>query len=298
MYETEYMTMAAIAVKLNVCYRSVSERFIRHKDEYKHRGVVECSRAVGLRKKVCFTPCQEQLVYGSLLGDACLHRFTRYSRVSSSISWHAYLLRFSQCERQKPYLLRKKEILQGGSTVTRCFGGFGHPGNTFVYKNRSLNDMAPICLDSATGKKKVTEAWLNKLTWEGVAYWYQDDGCCMNSENRLYKSPRHSVTICTNSFSENEIRLIQAYFNKVGFAWHMWHNEDNKRAIRLVYSSDTPLFLDKIRLWIDPCMAYKIRPLFPRYLARLSNHGFTEMYDSGLIQLPDYTDPAWQRRLA
>ena len=60
-------------------------------------------RKFELIKKCPFTNEQKQLIFGTLLGDGCIHPHGRKNK--------SYRLLISHCEKQKQFLLWKKQIL-------------------------------------------------------------------------------------------------------------------------------------------------------------------------------------------
>lgn len=148
---------------------------------------------------------QYQIILGGLLGD-------------SSFYYKKGYVSFSQCERQLEYLNWKRNKLKllhvgnVGQTVNKWmdneytrfyFNCYLKDGNhqdfiEYIHKNLYAN----------SGRKKVSEKYLDCLTPLGLAVWWMDDGSmCLSKENRYGK-------LSTNCFNYEENILIQQYLKR------------------------------------------------------------------------------------
>jgi DNA-directed RNA polymerase subunit beta len=140
---------------------------------------------------------QEQLVYGSLLGDSWL---TKPSTNALFECGHVY--------EQKKYLSLKKEILDLFCKSKLKLHYKKASGKFKARKSWRLRTIQhPIFTEVystcyTAGKKKVTRAWLDKIGPLGLAFWFMDDGSAGVYANKLH------VTLCTNGFTKKEVKLI------------------------------------------------------------------------------------------
>lgn len=114
----------------------------------------------------------------------------------------------------------------------------------------ALSPIASLCLRD--GKKYVTQAWLNRLTWEGVAWWYQDDGGLVGK----------TAIFNTHGFTEREVRLLARWLTRNGVPAAATPQKSRRREgafywIIHLSTSATRLLAVKIRPYLVPEMAYK-----------------------------------------
>jgi hypothetical protein len=101
----------------------------------------------------------------------------------------------------------------------------------------------------------VTRAWLDLLTWEGMAYWFMDDG----HTNRVGEH-RTGAGISTHSFSETEVRLMTTWLATRGLSSVVdeMTTDAGRTCWTLRFGVEAANALaDKIRPFVPSCMAYK-----------------------------------------
>lgn len=186
---------------------------------------------------------QKAILYGSLLGDASLGMTTKNARfqfVHGSGQEKYFDFKCSKFEKilgkvnKTPrFDKRINKLLDRYSVRSLC-----HPIFTELY-----NELYP------NGIKKVTIAWLNKLTEESLAYWFMDDGS-------------HNGTLCTNSFSYNEHLLIQKYFKE---RWNIevTIQKDGKQFMIYFPKKSKEKFAKLIKPYVIESMSYKIKNWIP-----------------------------------
>jgi recombination protein RecA len=195
-----------------------------------------------------------QLILGTLLGDGCL------SRQKGASSPH-FKLSITHSRKQLAYLEHKRDRLSPESKIYSDVSGFGGSRVRFVYSNLpNLNTISKIVLNEKY-VKTVTSTWLSWLTWEGVAYWFMDDGCLITNK----KWGSSEVRLCTNGFSWDEITLIQDHFSKLGLHFKSGSRfgsgrEDQRRVLRLS-NKESITFLKHVEPYIVPHFRYKIRSI-------------------------------------
>jgi hypothetical protein len=225
----------------------------------------ESQTAMNETRSPIFTEQQEQLIYGSLLGDACLGRSVMKSNKTDR-KMEIYKLIFFHTEKYIQYVEHKCDILGTGvKTKKRCklstrISGHGSTMRGFSFSHTpTLKLIAKYCLDN-NYKKKITKQWLDKIKWHGLAYWFMDDGClCLNRRDL-----RAFINFYTQSFNEEEINLLIHLLRRFGI--HAIKGKDPNGSfaryiIQINYKKDVWRFLEKTEQYIVPCMRYKNRIL-------------------------------------
>jgi len=164
---------------------------------------------------------QQQLIYGSLLGDASLIKYK--DKRPSRQGW--YVLQFAHGEKQLDYLKFKHKILCSTRKILRRERtSFGKTGilYSFGFAHRPfLSELHKIT--HKNGRKTVSTEWLEKLSELGLAFWFQDDGHTTMSGRKRKDGThtQHVARIATNGFAEPEINIILEYFiNKWDLKFH------------------------------------------------------------------------------
>ncbi len=202
------------------------------------------------RKRVrIFTPDQQQLILGSLLGDACLARQTRKNH---------FVLRlcFAHGKKQLAYLEHKKSVIGGTRIGTRPEGSnIGDQVSQFaVCDTQALLPYERMC--KVDGAKYVSDEWLGKLDWKGIAYWYQDDASLIRQNGKI-----SCIRWYTNSFSLPEIGRIVRFVRSLGLSsvnTATGNGDPSQRVIVIYKRREIERFLAKIKQHIVPCLQYKL----------------------------------------
>ncbi len=156
---------------------------------------------INLEKNPLLLISQEQhdLIIGSTMGDAnirnrgknCLFRVGHSRKQKKYLEWKYNILN-EFIFREYNLSIRKFENYK---VETFNFETFCHPIFNFYYK-----------LFYKKNNKKITKTILNQLNERSLAIWICDDGSYCNKQG--------NITLCTNSFSLEEHKLIKNYFNK------------------------------------------------------------------------------------
>ena len=194
------------------------------------------------------TPAQEQMLLGTMLGDGSMA--VKYSPGGNPVyrSQHGWI--------QHAYNCRKHQTLSEFARLPpRKKPNYGFGKWLSVWQTLSCPALWPIaslCLQN--GKKRVTQAWLDRLTWEGISWWYQDDGS-LTLRNT-------TAEFHTEGFSGEECELIARWLSrKMGIKCHA-HPTKRRRGpgvywtIRLTVDSTLKL-MEKIKPHAHASMAYK-----------------------------------------
>ena len=194
------------------------------------------------------TRAQEQMLLGTMMGDGSMRAPKTSAGNPTYTSRHGWV--------QHAYNCHKYQTLSAFAHVPpqkKSNGGFGDWSSVWRTLNcPALWPIASLCLRE--GKKRVTQAWLDKLSWEGIAWWYQDDGS-LTLRNT-------TAEFHTEGFSKEECELIARWLTrKMGIKCHA-HPTKRKRVpglywtIRLTVDSTLKL-MEKIKPYAHPSMAYK-----------------------------------------
>lgn len=242
-----------IAKHLHVSRAQIYRLMKKHK--IRPRTYAQASSFMNDQRTIKFNQHQEQLVYGSMLGDACLHRSVMKSNKTKN-RYAIYKLAFTHCKKQLPYLKYKQSII-GGCKIGTKISGHGSIVHHFTFSHTpTLKKVAAIC-HNKRHKKYVTQKWLDKVDWEGIAYWFQDDGCLMIPKNR-----RPVIIFYTNSYSRIEVKLLQRWLlQKTGLRTCLKKVCGGKEARAIVAHRQKEIrkFLYRIKRWVVPCLRYKVR---------------------------------------
>ena len=106
----------------------------------------------------------------------------------------------------------------------------------------------------------MTREILDKLTVQGIAIWFMDDGSFYKKDNEDgTKSICFDLRISTDSFSYEENQIICDFFReKYGINFYPYHKERKHNWIIRANKQAAIKFIDLIRPYIIPEMAYKI----------------------------------------
>jgi hypothetical protein len=248
-----------IARKFKVSSTAVKNLYSKHK--IKSRTNAESQMAINIHRGKKLSFLQEQLIYGSLLGDACLsHQFFHSNKTGKLLE--SYKLCFYHSNKFKDYVLHKRVILGKGSKTKKLYklnyrvSGLGSlmVGFSFCH-SPTLKEVAKQCLDT-NYKKSITTEWLEKIDWPGITYWYQDDGSL-----QLNKKGHRTLSFHTESYKKKEIVLLQKLLLKFGLTTTLGINNKNsaQQVILAHRKKEINKFIENIKPYVIPCMLYKIR---------------------------------------
>lgn len=219
------------------------------------RSYAEASSLMNDRRTTDFNEEQKQLIFGSMLGDACLFRQIMNSNKTGK-PLEIYRLIFAHSIKQLDYLEHKKSII-GGSKIGERISHCGSIIKHFAFCHTpSLRPIAKICHNS-DHKKQITSQWLDQLDWRAVAYWYMDDGSLSISKGRPV------LSFHTNSFSVQELDLLSKFLHGKGLSVRQHKTKSGEPGIVLQsrYQKEALLFMSKLKPHIIPTMEYKIRSI-------------------------------------
>lgn len=204
-----------------------------------------------LGEKVLITSQVEQLIIGTVLGDASLTMQSKNPRLS-----------VGHREQDIEYLRWKYDILKvAGLIKGPIYHGqmaqFGTVSSPHLWKYRNLF--------YKEGHRVLSKQALNMLTPFSLAIWYMDNGT-------FFKRSRHSATlrISTERFSEKENCLAAAILEKK-FEFHFRvHRHKRQWVLQMSDGNNVFNFLNIVKPYIHPVMAYKCPDFVPITKAILS----------------------------
>jgi predicted DNA-binding protein YlxM (UPF0122 family) len=260
MYFNKGLSQTQIANKFNISRVAVQNIF--KKKEIKARTNAESQTFINHHREIKLNFIQEQLIYGSLLGDACLNHEFFYSNKTGKLL-ESYKICFYHSCKFKNYVLHKRSILGIGSKTKKIYKlnyrrsdmGSLMVGFSFCH-TPTLKKIAKLCLNSDY-KKSISQDWLNKIDWPGIAFWYQDDG----SLSLDRKNGRRTLAFHTESFKKEEIILLRNLLFKFGLSTTLGSNNknSNQQIILANKKEEVNKFIKNIEPYILSCMKYKIR---------------------------------------
>lgn len=189
---------------------------------------------------------QEQLILGSLLGDASL-----ISRRGT------YTFQVGHCLEQKEYLKYKCSILNTNiySVIKdeNSYSGGKEFFTTSYHNKYELEKIYNICF--LNGRKTINHLWIEKLDMLGIAIWFMDDGTSSVIKNKKAISVRFS----TLSFKKDEIFLLQNKLLEFNIETSLHKHTDGEGIIISVNQNFINKFMNMIEPHIVNCMKYKIK---------------------------------------
>ena len=192
-------------------------------------------------------------IYGMILGDACVRFENR--KTKSGKYQDSFRICFCHGEKQLEYIKFKKNIF--GSENHRLIEGKSGYSENKIYSFATDIDYGIVedlnrmgCIQNR--KFIITKEFCDNLTPESLAIWYMDDGSISHKSDSC--SP--SIRIATNSFSENEVKLlVDCLNNKFGIDCNI--RKSKKYFDIYITVMGTKKFLDLITKFIHPSMRYK-----------------------------------------
>jgi hypothetical protein len=205
---------------------------------------------IALSKLKPCSPSERQLILGTLLGDG-------------SMQWGAKLagrVEFNHGKVQEAYCRHKAQVLasyvkslprivpNGGWGEESCrFATVTTPAFSFMYALAYRPD--PINTKKLV--KTVTQEWLDLLTWEGIAWWYQDDGTLTQAGG---------VHISTHGFPQEQVEMLARRLTQMGVTAKAQQVRKGEKTyfIIVIGSEATRKFIEKVKPYVHESMLYKV----------------------------------------
>jgi DNA polymerase III delta subunit len=212
------------------------------------------------------TYAQEQLLYGSMLGDSSCMKNKQIGKIICNGTKLRF--KYAQGDKQKKYLFLKRKILDSfvktepKSTTNKTFLKYGCNKNITTWRfatltSRSFHNIYNNILKN--NKKSINKLWLDKIDWMGMAFWYMDDG-----SQQTYKTKDGSSTCVmfhTQGFSFEENKILKDWLRSKGIESSIRRSKNKKGKIFYFIAlsvTGSEFFLRKISKYVIPCMRYKL----------------------------------------
>lgn len=210
---------------------------------------------------------------GMVLGDGCLFYRERLGKDKDGIGKYKYVdcsIRIAHSLKQEEYCRHKRD---------RIHSIFGGKMNEFTRNTHTLSNgkqyqtigfqkthkylrLLHRWMYSAEGKKYITRDVLEKLTLEGIAYWYMDDGSLTVLRNKRTGKPSSLVVRISTYVSEEEVDNIILFFKEtLGITAKKGFCGRTEKFIVRIATNNSIRFLNMIYKYIHPSMDYKIKPV-------------------------------------
>lgn len=210
------------------------------------------------------SPYQLQFIYGSLLGDTSMGKNKTIGKIVKNKSKPR--LKFIHGEKQKDYLLFKKEIMKGfiRSNEQNEIHRYGktHTKDISTWRINTLTSNSFINIYEnvyKNGKRKVTKKWLEKVDWCGIAFWFMDDGSCTEVKTKKKKSYSVFVSFSTHSFSKKECIFIKNWLKNKGIKCYLTLDKRCDKYFLQLRGDSSIELLRNISKYIPGCMRYKLK---------------------------------------
>lgn len=254
-FEKEYekgLSLEEIAEKHKISKDDMT--FLRQLYGLKVKGAKYINRK---KTEVPLTDRQKQILYGSMMGDAC--------RMGSSS------VKFKHGQTQKDFLLWKyKEFesvaspnsLKGEKYIDKRSEYEGESWFFYTYANTDIERC--IRRFYSAGEKEISKEVLSNLTALSVAIWYMDDGVVDFRHRTKVKKDWNVSPIykfCTESFSKESCENIREWFyERFGIETELVDRSlSDRMGYRIKVKTDSiDSFVNIIRPHILPMFQYKI----------------------------------------
>lgn len=190
--------------------------------------------------ELVLTQQQKEVLYGSLLGDMNIGINGKLPRVSIVHGGDQEAYFDHKCEIFKNILGKVNKTSRYDKRTQKLYNRFAvrllaHPV-FFEFYNILYN---------SDGIKIITQEWLDKVTPQGLAYWFMDDGC-------------NSGTLATNCFTLDECKLIQDWLYNTYKIETTLQKAPNNQYLVYIKTKSRPIFYDLVYPYMVPSMLYKL----------------------------------------
>ncbi|MCZ2224540.1 MAG: hypothetical protein LC122_13025 [Chitinophagales bacterium] len=238
LYQIQKLNMKQIAKIYNVDRTTISNKLKHFEIEINHN-----IRKNEYKNLISLNDNQKSLIVGTLLGDGSL--------IKNKNRKFPYL-KVSHCEKQKDYLIWKKDILGELVNSVSCYND--KRGNSIMHSFNSLSskefiDTYNLFYDN--NKKVIREDLINHLNEFGIAVWFMDDGSSQKSSSRF----------STEGFSVEENKILQKILkNKFDIETKIsYYSRNDKKYNYLLLNKNNTIKLNNIiKPFVIDCMKYKL----------------------------------------
>lgn len=196
-----------------------------------------------------FNQLQVDLLVGTLLGDGnlqCVGNSWRY-RVLQKAAHEEYVNFkyeiFKDFVNTPPVI--RQFVDKNGKEISRCVFNTLSSSNFDVFANLFYKEDK----EKNSWTKVVPENISSYLTPRAVAFWYMDDGALK------WQGKSNAVRFCTDSFSHDEVLLLQDALRKLNIETTLQKNRNSERICTSERSYQA--LADTVVPYLIPCMYYK-----------------------------------------
>lgn len=192
-------------------------------------------------KEVSLSKNQLEIIYGSLLGDMAISKTPKSARFAIGQG--------GLHEEYFDYVCSKFPGLLGKVSKTPRFDKRTNKWyNKFVCRSLANEKYLEIYNELyINDKKTITREYLDKITAQGIAYWFMDDGS-INGD------------FATNCFTEDEVKLLQEMFlNKFNINTRIKQVTGKEEWLLIVKSESRKDFENLIKPYMHESMYYKLK---------------------------------------
>ena len=202
-----------------------------------------------LKLKPC-SPSEKQLLLGTLLGDGSmqwgskLHGRIRFTHGKVQENYCRY-----KAQALKSYVKTQPQIVEnrGWGKESCVFSTVLTPAFSFMYALAYRQDST----NTQKLVKTVTQEWADLLTWEGIAWWYQDDGTLTQAGG---------VHISTHGFPEEQVAILADALTQRGVPAKVQPVKKGQKTyfIIAIGLEATRKFIEKVKPYVHESMLYKV----------------------------------------
>jgi len=221
------------------------------------------------RLSVTLNDIQEQLVFGSLLGDANITKNASRAK-RGFVRGTCPRMRFVHGVKQLAYLRFKHELMRNmvktnpSQCIKKTFIECG-PIETW----RFATVASPVFFDAwnltmQDGKKTVSRQWLDRVGPMGMAFWFCDDGALR--EYKTAAGNHYSVTLHTQGFGLPGNVELQKWLQSKRFSGSILKEKKNGHTLyRIALDKDgSERFLQEIWPYVPDAMVNKLKNFIGR----------------------------------
>lgn len=201
----------------------------------------------------CIPISEQELgrIYGTVLGDSSIMYAHPESTSPRLISNHS--------SKQQAYAEHKAGLLPSLQIKGRLSKNGGYGDYNWVSTSRTHPGLVEVLrvVRPMGGGIWVSNDWLERISDEGLCWWYMDDGSAHFS--KAAGGRHHSnVHLHTEGYTEEECEVIRCWLKRKGFNTSLSAYR-SFFAVRLSRQSGRE-FIELLRPWAAACMAYKFSP--------------------------------------
>lgn len=199
-----------------------------------------------LKESNTFTPEQEAMLLGTLLGDGYVSPEGLYT-ARHGLKQAEYIW--------TKYTVLREYVLGLPSKSTKNKLGF-ESLVFFTVTGPAFSCFRSLCYPN--GKKTVTTEWLDRIDRVGflqaIAWWIADDG------SRTGNSLSSSLVVATNGFSFREVELLRDWMTRRGYPCRVYSRKaaNGPQPMLSLSAESTRRLMADLRPYTPPSMLYKL----------------------------------------